>query len=75
MTLIINEDICARCGICEPECPNEAIFQTEDAYVINSASCNQCMGYGDPVCVTVCPNDSIDKAKDTLFKKLSGLFG
>ena len=36
MALIINEDKCARCGVCEPECPNEAIFQTEDAYVIDS---------------------------------------
>ncbi len=75
MTLIINEDICARCGVCEPECPSEAIFQTEDAYVINTALCNKCLSYGNPLCVTVCPNNSIHKAKESIFNKFSRLLG
>ena len=27
MTLFIDEDKCARCGVCEPECPNTAIYE------------------------------------------------
>jgi ferredoxin len=75
MTLIINEDKCARCGVCEPECPSAAIFQTEDAYVIDTAQCNKCAPYEDPLCVTACPNDSIHKPKESLYKKCLGLFG
>ena len=28
--LVINPDECIDCGVCEPECPEEAIFQTDD---------------------------------------------
>jgi len=75
MALVINEDKCARCGVCEPECPHEAIMQTEDAYVINSALCTECKErYGEPLCVAVCPNDSIQKIKDSLYKQCLSLF-
>ncbi|TRW90685.1 4Fe-4S binding protein [Candidatus Methylobacter oryzae] len=74
MTLIINEDKCARCGVCEPECPNEAIFQTEDAYVINPVLCNGCTRYGAALCEAACPNDSIQKAKKSFLKKCGELF-
>ena len=75
MALVINEDKCARCGVCEPECPNEAIFQTEDAYVI------------DPHCVPNARNvmanpyvkrfapTMVSKSKDSLYKKCLSLFG
>lgn len=76
MALVINEDKCARCGVCEPECPNEAIFQTEDAYVINPALCTECKErYGEPLCEAVCPNDGIHEVKDSLYKKCLSLFG
>lgn len=74
MALIIDEDKCARCGVCEPECPNEAIFQTEDAYVIDPELCNECVRFGDLQCVAVCPNDGIHKIKDSLYKKCLSLF-
>jgi ferredoxin len=28
--LVINPDECIDCGVCIPECPEEAIFQTND---------------------------------------------
>lgn len=75
MSLVINEDKCARCGECEPVCPNEAIFQTEDAYRIDPALCNECVRFGDPQCITVCPNEGIHKTKDSLLSKCMSLFG
>ncbi len=76
MALVINEAKCARCGVCEPECPNEAIIRTEDAYVINPALCTECRErYGDPLCEAVCPNDGIDEVKDSLYKKCLSLLG
>lgn len=76
MTLVINEDKCARCGVCEPECPNEAIIQTEDAYVIDPAFCTECEErYGEPLCEAVCSNHSIHRIKQSLLKKCKSLFG
>ncbi|HEY8158936.1 MAG TPA: 4Fe-4S binding protein [Methylobacter sp.] len=75
MTLVINEDKCARCGVCESECPNEAVFQTEDAYVINPLLCTECKErYGEPLCEAACPNGSIHEIKDTLYKKCLRIF-
>jgi|TARA_B100001094_G_scaffold269238_1_gene273335 ferredoxin len=28
--LVINPDECIDCGVCEPECPEDAIFATDD---------------------------------------------
>jgi 4Fe-4S binding domain. len=65
MALIINEDKCARCGVCEAECPNKAIVQTEDAYAIVSVLCTKCEEYyGTPWCESACSNDAIYKNKD-----------
>lgn len=59
MALIINEE-CVNCGVCEPECPNEAISEGEDIYVIDPGKCTECVGhYDEPQCVDVCPVDCI----------------
>jgi len=51
-------DICINCGACEPECPNEAISEGEDIYVINPALCTECVGHFDEEqCAVVCPVD------------------
>ena len=34
MALMITDD-CINCDVCEPACPNEAIFQGEEIYEIN----------------------------------------
>ncbi len=76
MALVINEDKCARCGVCESECPHEAIYQTEDAYAIDPALCTECKErYGEPLCAAVCTNDGIHEAKQGLYKKCLNLFG
>ncbi|MBI4827281.1 MAG: YfhL family 4Fe-4S dicluster ferredoxin [Nitrospinae bacterium] len=59
MALLINEE-CVNCGVCEPECPNEAISEGEDIYVIDPHKCTECVGhYDEPQCVDVCPVDCI----------------
>jgi ferredoxin len=59
MALLITED-CINCDVCEPECPNGAISQGEDVYVINPSLCTECVGHFDrPQCKEVCPVDCI----------------
>ena len=51
---------CINCDVCEPECPNEAISQGDDHYVINPSLCTECVGFFDePQCVSVCPVECI----------------
>ncbi|MHB8415475.1 MAG: 4Fe-4S binding protein, partial [Acidiferrobacteraceae bacterium] len=38
-------DECINCGVCEPECPNDAISATSEIYVIDAARCTECVGY------------------------------
>jgi len=55
MATIITEE-CINCGACEPECPNEAISEGEDIYVIDPERCTECVGFhGDEACQSVCP--------------------
>ena len=61
MALLINEE-CVNCGVCEPECPNDAISEGEDKYLIDWNKCSECVGHhDDPQCVEVCPVDCIVK--------------
>ena len=55
MALKITDD-CINCDVCEPECPNEAIYQGEIIYEIDPLKCTECVGHFDtPQCVEVCP--------------------
>ena len=57
MALKITEE-CINCGACEPECPNTAISQGDDIYLIDGAKCTECKGHHDaPACAAVCPVD------------------
>jgi ferredoxin len=61
VALIITEE-CINCDVCEPECPNAAISQGEDIYIIDPELCTECVGHhGTPQCVEVCPVDCIIK--------------
>ena len=62
MAMRVIEDECTNCAACEPECPREAISESDMAYVINADACTECEGEGDPKCVDVCPADCIVKA-------------
>jgi ferredoxin len=49
-------DECINCGACEPECPNGAISEGADTYVIDPKKCTECVGFhGDEACQSVCP--------------------
>lgn len=68
-TMITDE--CINCGMCEPECPNAAIYQggiewelggaknpplSNDLYYIVPDKCTECVGFhGQEACATVCP--------------------
>ena len=34
-------DECINCGACEPECPNEAISEGDEVYVIDPNLCTE----------------------------------
>lgn len=47
---------CINCGACEPECPNQAISEGDDIYVIDPNLCTECVGFFDhEACQAVCP--------------------
>jgi ferredoxin len=81
MSLIITDE-CINCDVCEPECPNEAISQGEEIYVIDPNKCTECVGhYDEPQCVQVCPVDCIPKdtnhveSEEVLWTKYEKLTG
>ena len=66
MSLKITDE-CINCDVCEPECPNEAIFQGDEYYEIDPLKCTECVGHFDePQCVQVCPVDCIPKDENNL---------
>jgi len=53
-------DECINCDVCEPECPNQAIYAGPRIYHIDPDRCTECVGHFDePQCVAVCPVDCI----------------
>jgi ferredoxin len=59
MALLITDE-CINCDVCEPECPNGAIYPGEEIYEIEPALCTECVGHFDrPQCLVVCPVECI----------------
>ena len=61
MATIITDE-CINCGVCEPECPNNAIDDGEseglDYFYIDPELCTECVGFhGEEACQEVCPVD------------------
>lgn len=57
MATMITEE-CINCGACEPECPNEAISEGKDIFIIDPSRCTECVGHHDEEqCAAVCPVD------------------
>lgn len=58
MAFMINDE-CTACGICETECPNDAITEGDDIFVIEADHCTECVGFHDTQqCAEVCPVDA-----------------
>ncbi len=81
MALMITDE-CINCDVCEPECPNTAIYQGDEIYEINPDLCTECVGhYDEPQCVEVCPVDCIPlnpdrpETKEELLVKYKKLVG
>lgn len=79
MALMITDE-CINCDVCEPECPNQAIYQGEWYYEIDPAKCTECVGHFDqPQCVEVCPvaciplNPDYRESRDELQQKYERL--
>ncbi|MDB4138450.1 YfhL family 4Fe-4S dicluster ferredoxin [Methylophilaceae bacterium] len=75
MALMITDE-CINCDVCEPECPNDAIYQGIEIYEINPSLCTECVGHFKvPQCVEVCPvaciplNPDRIESKEQLLKK------
>ena len=81
MALLITDE-CINCDVCEPECPNQAIYMGKDIYEIDPNKCTECVGHFDePQCVQVCPVACIPvspqfvESKPTLWEKYHRLTG
>ena len=79
MSLYITDE-CINCDVCEPECPNDAIYQGIEIYEINPKLCTECVGHFDqPQCVEVSPVACIPKdptnieTTEQLLNKYQGL--
>ena len=47
---------CINCGVCEPECPNDAISEGEETFQIDPSLCTECVGFhASEQCAEVCP--------------------
>ncbi len=79
MALYITDE-CINCDVCEPECPNDAIYMGEEIYEIHAHLCTECVGHFDESqCTIVCPVECIlvdvsnPESKDQLQLKYEGL--
>ena len=79
MALMITDE-CINCDVCEPECPNGAISQGEEIYVIDPNLCTECVGHFETSqCKEVCPVDGIvvdpehQESKEALQEKYEAL--
>lgn len=79
MATYITEE-CINCGACEPECPNEAISEGDEIYVIDPKLCTECVGFHEyEACQAVCPvecclpNPEIRETEDQLIDRAKQL--
>ncbi len=53
MAYVITDE-CTACGACQDECPEEAISEGDEKYIINPDLCTDC-----GACADVCPVEAI----------------
>ena len=75
MSTVITEE-CINCGVCESECPNDAIYEGAEIFVIDPALCTECVAFHPTEqCAAVCPvnccvpDPNIVEAEDLLFAR------
>jgi ferredoxin len=76
MSLKITDE-CVNCDVCEPACPNNAIYFDEEKnyYQIIPDKCTECVGHFDePQCSALCPVDDCilqgqEESKEQLLAK------
>ena len=80
MAFKILDEECISCAACEAVCPNEAISEGDESFVINSDLCTECVGfYDEQQCAEVCPVDAcvpdpeVVETQDQLRAKFSRL--
>lgn len=81
MALFITDE-CINCDVCEPECPNGAIAQGDEIYIITPSLCTECVGhFEESQCIEVCPVDCIlvdpehEESKEVLMQRYTELTG
>ena len=52
--IVVDQALCAGCGVCVDECPTGAISVKENMALIDADRCDGCR-----VCVKVCPNQAL----------------
>jgi ferredoxin len=75
MALMITDE-CINCDVCQPVCPNEAIYMGPEYYLIDPHKCTECVGHFDePQCAQLCPvacipvNPEHLEGRETLMQK------
>jgi len=81
MALYITDE-CINCDVCEPECPNGAITQGDEIYIIEPSLCTECVvHFEESQCIEVCPVDCIlvdpehEETQEVLMKRYEELTG
>lgn len=79
MAFKISEE-CIACAACESECPNKAISEGDEFFVIDPDKCTECVGFfGTQQCAAVCPVDACmpdlehQESKEQLLAKFAKL--
>lgn len=79
MAFKITDD-CISCAACESECPNQAISEGDEYFVIDASKCTECVGFfASQQCAAVCPVDACQldegnkESKDQLLAKFQKL--
>jgi ferredoxin len=73
-------DQCINCDVCEPACPNGAIYMGVEIYEIDPNKCTECVGHFDePQCQMLCPVECIpidpehEESREALMRKYEKL--